>query len=163
MRNWFQDQDIFIIDRGYRGAIPTLQRLGINIEMPEILQQGQPQLTTEQANHSRTVPKSRWVVEARNGHMKSIFKFFNDIIRFAHVPNIRDFLLICACLINKYHVLIQMPDATIDPARRMVAKRNDVNVVQALVKQEGRRLRRGQWAQLNNADLPLFPRLTLNN
>jgi len=27
MRDWFRDEHIFIIDRGYKNAIPTLQRL----------------------------------------------------------------------------------------------------------------------------------------
>lgn len=162
MRNWFRDQDIFIIDRGYRDAIPTLERLGINIEMPSLLAQGQRQLTTEEANSSRIVTKSRWVVEARNGQMKSIFKFFHDKIIYAHVSNIRDFLLICAGIINKYHPMIQMQDATIDLARSMLEKRNEVNIVQARVEFEGLGTRRGQWTPLEEVDLPLFPRLTLD-
>lgn len=51
MRNWFQDQDIFIIDRGYRDAILTLQKLGVNIQMPSLLERGQSQLSTKDANH----------------------------------------------------------------------------------------------------------------
>lgn len=39
MRNWFQDQDIFIIDRGYRDAIPTLERLESNVKCHHWLNQ----------------------------------------------------------------------------------------------------------------------------
>jgi len=34
VRNWFQNEDIFLVDRGYRDAVPLLRRLGIQVEMP---------------------------------------------------------------------------------------------------------------------------------
>uniref|UniRef100_A0A8D8TA77 DDE Tnp4 domain-containing protein n=1 Tax=Cacopsylla melanoneura TaxID=428564 RepID=A0A8D8TA77_9HEMI len=40
MRAWFHDGDIFVVDRGYRDAIPMLERLGIQSKMPEIMQPG---------------------------------------------------------------------------------------------------------------------------
>jgi len=43
--------------------------------MPPYLELGQHQLNTE-ANKVRLITKTRWIVEARNGHMKSVFKFF---------------------------------------------------------------------------------------
>lgn len=76
MEDWFRDGDILIVDRGYRDATELLARLGIIWKMPTLLQQGRNQLTTEEANDSRLVTKTRWIVEARNGHIKSIFKFF---------------------------------------------------------------------------------------
>ncbi|EFN69791.1 hypothetical protein EAG_03885, partial [Camponotus floridanus] len=76
MRRWFQNNDIIIIDRGYRDAILLFERLGITWKMPALLNQNERQLNTEDANESRLVTKSRWVVEARNGHLRSIFKIF---------------------------------------------------------------------------------------
>lgn len=60
MQEWFQQEDIFVIDRGYRDAVLMLQRMGIDYKMPALLQQEQRQLTTEAANNSRIVIKLRW-------------------------------------------------------------------------------------------------------
>ena len=68
LRNWFQNGDIVLVDRGYRDVIPFLNRLGISYKMPALLERGQHQLTTEQANDSRIITKMRWIVESRNGH-----------------------------------------------------------------------------------------------
>lgn len=45
-------------------------------------------------------------VKTRNGHMKSIFKFFQDIIPTSHLKNIRDYR-IAGAIINKYFEPIQ--------------------------------------------------------
>ena len=54
---WIQEDDIFIVDRGFRDAIPLLQDLGIQAEMPKFMIKGQKQLSTEDANSSRLVTK----------------------------------------------------------------------------------------------------------
>ncbi|XP_071648173.1 uncharacterized protein [Temnothorax longispinosus] len=69
LQGWFQNGDIVLADRGYRDAIPLLQRLGIDHKMPPLLEHGQRQLPTQDANDSRIVKKNHWVVEARNGHL----------------------------------------------------------------------------------------------
>jgi len=102
MKAWFQQDDIVLVDRGYQDATDFLEGIGIRYKMPALLQQGQCQLTTEEANESRLVTKSRWINEARNGHMKSIFKFFDHTVPFAHIMNLRDYYLIAGALINKY-------------------------------------------------------------
>lgn len=76
LREWLGENVIIIVDRGYRDVLPLLQNLGIETHMPPLLQEGQTQLSTEDANDSRLITKSRWIVEARNGHIKMIFKFF---------------------------------------------------------------------------------------
>lgn len=80
MRHWFQENDIVLIDRGYRDATELLVHLGVMWKMPAHLPPGERQLNTEDANDSRIVTKSRWIVEARNGHIKSIFKFLQLMI-----------------------------------------------------------------------------------
>lgn len=37
MRNWFEEGDIVIVDRGYRDAIPTVEELGLISYMPPLL------------------------------------------------------------------------------------------------------------------------------
>lgn len=82
MNRWFQEGDILVVDRGYRDAIQLLDQLGITWKMSALLERNQRQLSTEQTNESRLVIKTRWVVEARNGHIKSIFKFLGEFGRF---------------------------------------------------------------------------------
>lgn len=145
MRQWFQEGDIFVIDRGYRDATETLQRMGSKVQMPSLLTNGRIQLTTQEANDSRIVTKTRWIVEARNGHLKSIFKFFKKIIGAQHVFNLKHFLLIAGAIINKHFDPIQMQDTTVELAERMLQKARDVNVVQARVDTENLRHKRGTW------------------
>ena len=53
MRNWFQEGNICILDRGYRDAIPTLHAIGLKTIMPPLLGQNQSQFSTEEANQAR--------------------------------------------------------------------------------------------------------------
>ena len=49
------EDDIFIVDRGFRDALPVLEDLGINGEMPMFLKKGEKQMSTEDTNLSRLV------------------------------------------------------------------------------------------------------------
>lgn len=103
MREWFPEGSIVVVDRGYRDATDLLQHLGISWKMPALLTPGQRQHSTEEANETRLITKTRWLVEARNGHIKSIFKFLDGTIPLQHVLNLRDFYRIAGAIINKYH------------------------------------------------------------
>lgn len=162
MREWFQGGDLFVVDRGYRDAIPTLQRLGIDVRMPALIEAEERQLTTEAANATRLVTKIRWIVEARNGLMKLLFKFLKDVISTTHLKNIRDFLLIFGAVINKYHPPIIMQDANIELADRMLERVHQPNIVHARVEAEGLRNRRGRWQPLIQAQQLQFPELNID-
>lgn len=69
-----------LVDRGYRDAEPFLRDLGIQHYMSALLEAKQNQLSTEDANASRIVTKNHWVVEGRNGHLRSVFKFFANTL-----------------------------------------------------------------------------------
>ena len=70
MLNWLQEGGLFIVDRGFRNSIALLESIGFRTEMPDYLNKGQKQHSTEEANHSRLVTKVRWVVESANGRVK---------------------------------------------------------------------------------------------
>lgn len=59
IKNWLSEDDIFIVDRGFRDALPLLEDLGIQAEMPRFLEKGQKQMSTSDANKSRLVTKVR--------------------------------------------------------------------------------------------------------
>lgn len=100
--DWFQAGDIFVLDRGYRDAINDLEDLGYVCRMPPLLERGERQLDTEDANEARLVTKQRWVVEARNGHMKSMFKYLNLNQQIHVLPHIGDYYRIAGAMINRY-------------------------------------------------------------
>lgn len=58
-REYRRDVTILIIDHGYSDALPFLENLGVNCKMPALLQQGQRQLNTDEANDSRLIIKTR--------------------------------------------------------------------------------------------------------
>lgn len=78
LQQWLQEGDIVICDRGYRDSVPVIEELGMTCLLPAFLQPGQNQLSTEDANQSRLITKTRWIIESRNGHIKSIFKSFEE-------------------------------------------------------------------------------------
>lgn len=131
--------------------------------MPELLQRGQRQFTTEQANNSRLVTIQRWVVEARNGHLKSMFKFLANRISITHVPNLGAFLRICGAIINKYHPTIHMERANDQLASILLQRVNGINMVQARVENEMLHTRNAQrWVALAANLVNDFPILSIS-
>ncbi|KAJ8916939.1 hypothetical protein NQ315_013411 [Exocentrus adspersus] len=161
LREWFQNQDIVLVDRGYRDAVPLLQHLGIDHRMPAFLQRGHRQLSTEDGNESRIIIKNRWVVEARNGHLKSVFKFLGQTMNLQHAQNLSGSYRIAGAILNRYHPLINMQDVNAEFARQMLQRSTVPNAIQARVEVDNLRLRNGQWRRLYGEDVPDFPLLDL--
>ena len=138
MHRWFQEDDIVIIDRGYRDATNLLQRLGITWKMPAFLPPHQHQLTTEEATESRLVTKSRWIVETRNGIMKSLFKLLQQVVQIA------------GATINRYHPLIFIQGADAEMANELLVEIEKFNTRNAQ-----------RWVQLDAGQLLDFPVLTI--
>lgn len=69
-KNWFQENDIFIVERGFRDAVDFLEEEGFNVKMPFYLKKGSKQHSTEEGNLSRLITRVHWVVESANGRIK---------------------------------------------------------------------------------------------
>lgn len=54
---WVEEDDIFIIDRGFRDSVAYLEELGIQAIMPAFMKKGEKQMSTQDANTSRLVTK----------------------------------------------------------------------------------------------------------
>lgn len=54
---WVEEDDIFIIDRGFRDSVAYLEELGIQAIMPAFMKKGEKQMSTPDANTSRLVTK----------------------------------------------------------------------------------------------------------
>ena len=57
VKQWVQEDDIFIVDRGFRDSLELLEDLGIKAEMPSFMIKGQKQMSVDEANSSRLVTK----------------------------------------------------------------------------------------------------------
>lgn len=57
LRNWLQEEDVFVVDRGFRDAQDVLEDVGIKLEMPAFMKRGDKQLSTLDSNLSRVVTK----------------------------------------------------------------------------------------------------------
>lgn len=162
LRNWFQNDDIVLVDRGYRDAIPFLQLLGIDSKMPALIPPGHRQLSTEDANETRIITKSRWIVESRNGQLRSVFKFFDRTFNVQHAKHTGDFYRIAGAILNRFHFVIHMQDATVELAQQMLLKLRTLNVIQARVESDNLQRRNGRWRRLDHRDIPDFPVLDLD-
>lgn len=162
IRRWFQEGDIFIVDRGYRDAIGMMDALGLEHRMPCSVRPGQRQLSTEEANESRLVTKTRWIVEARNGHFKSKFKFFSETIIMPHVIHFRDFYRICGAIINKYCDVININEANVEMANMILDRSRLENGLKQIVLNNNLDRRYGRWSRLTEEHIPNFPRLDMN-
>lgn len=162
LREWLGEDVIFIVDRGYRDVLPLLENLGIDHKMPPFLELGQKQLETAQANDSRLITKSRWIIEARNGHIKSIFKFFKNTISVVHAIHLREFYLIAGALINRYRENIHMAGATAELAQQMLERAQAENTLRLRVEREFLGRRNAMWNLLNENHVLDFPRLDID-
>uniref|UniRef100_K1RUT2 Uncharacterized protein n=1 Tax=Magallana gigas TaxID=29159 RepID=K1RUT2_MAGGI len=50
LKGWFHEDDVFIVDIGFRDSVEMLEELGILAEMPRLISKGQKQMTTLDAN-----------------------------------------------------------------------------------------------------------------
>lgn len=111
-RSYFRQNDIFILDRGFRDAIGLLTSLGYSVYQPESLEVGETQLSTIKANKSRCVTLCRWVVEVVNGRFKRDFKLLRNKYFNIYSKNLMPDFRIAAALLNNFHpVLTDRPDA----------------------------------------------------
>lgn len=122
--------DTLMLDRGFRDCVGYFKEKGFDIKMPGLIQRSERkgQLTTLEANKSRLVTATRFMVEARNGHLKSIFKIFNKTWNPKTITHLEDDVSICSALINRFFITFE-PNKGIGEtiARRMLARVDMVN------------------------------------
>lgn len=156
MRTYFQEGDVFILDRGFRDVIPQLQEFGFQAHMPESLTENEHQLTTLQANKSRCITMCRWVVERD-------FKLFRqDFFNRAAKHLMIDFRNGCA-LTNKFHpVIVNKPEASEYLAIARERLHLD-NVLANTVRTESLNRRRANFETIDShhPHLDQFPRLSI--
>ena len=157
IRSWLKENDIFIVDRGFRDSLSMLERLGIRTEMPSFLQKGQSQHTVEDSNTSRLVTKIRWVVESVNGRLKT-WKYLNNIIPNSQIPHIQDDLKTVCAICNKFMkplVSCNEESETLLGCKMLVLSKQN-NLLMENVKSNGWDKMRANWKVINDVSLS-FP------
>lgn len=164
LRQFFQPEDIFILDRGFRDCVPLLEQCNYTVHMPASLQEGEYQLSTLAANKSRTVTICRWVVEAVNGIFKQSFKLLrHEFCNLASKHAMTDFS-IAAALINKFHQRIRDRDDAPQILGIINQKLYTDNLLADFVVTNHLNRRRTQFLNISvNIDNVPFPRLELSD
>lgn len=93
-------RDIFLIDRGFRVSLKSIREKGFVAKTLCFSDTPSSSLTMEQANASRMVTKSRYIVEYVNGWIKNFFQFFNSTIRNTILLTIFDDFRIACVIYN---------------------------------------------------------------
>lgn len=107
-----KENDVFLVDRGFRDCVQMLKEKKFDVKMPELIQNDAVgrktgQLTTKKGNRTRTVTACRFVVEARNGHLKSVWKIFSRVLSTYEIKHLMKDIRIGAALINRFRVNIE--------------------------------------------------------
>ncbi|CAF4165165.1 unnamed protein product [Rotaria sp. Silwood2] len=154
---WLHDDDIIIVDRGFRDAVKAIEMFGFHSAMPRFLN-GKKQFSTADANYSRCVTKSRWAVESANGKIKQ-FKYFNEIIQNSAISFVSDYLHIVCAIINAYLVpAIKDSHAGKEMATEMLNLLVSENALQKRLTE----LTNIKWKKYD-AKMCLFPILTIDD
>ena len=160
---WIEENDIMILDRGFRDSLGVLKSLGIDVVMPSFLDPNQKQIDVQNANNSRFMTMLRWVVEGVNARIKR-FKWFNQVIPNFSLPSIQDFICILAALLNCFHASMKTPSPDDDDIiHRMYSLRNKSNTL--LIHLNDYYLTRNSiWNVTDIQHLPQkFPKLSLSD
>lgn len=158
LRNWLQEEDVFVVDRGFRDAQDVLEDVGIKLEMPAFMKRGEKQLSTIDSNLSRVVTKVRWVVEACNGRLKQ-WQYLSKTLPNSQIPFIGDYVRIVAALCNKYRPPISRSSEEDEQvAAKMLHLSQRANTLQERVEGEGLDRRGMRWSKVDVENVaPDFP------
>ncbi|XP_069130365.1 uncharacterized protein [Argopecten irradians] len=163
MREWLQEEDVLIVDRGFRDLVEFLGEIGIESHMPAFLLKGQKQHSSEEANTSRLVTKIRWVVESVNSRIKQ-WKYLANIVPNTQIPYIGDYVRLICAICNKYKGPLSAgnpDDDQILAAKMKVCPEKKKNVLQERVTEEGLDRKTHAWKKLDAADaVPDFPSMS---
>ncbi|XP_069109614.1 uncharacterized protein [Argopecten irradians] len=162
MKDWLQEDDLLVVDRGFRDSLDFLNDLGLKCKMPPFLNRGQKQHPTEEANSSRLITKIRWIVESVNGRLKQ-WKYLQNIVPNSQIPAIGDYLRLVAALCNRYRTPLNTGSTEEDQrvAAKMKVLAASTNTLQNRVQEEQLDRRTREWKPLDGATSVVeFPTLS---
>lgn len=149
--------DVMVVDRGFRDVTQDLKDRGFIVKIPLFLHPSKKQFTVEEANESRLVTKTRFIVETRNGHMKKMWKYFDGNNSTRICPHLMTDFKIGASMINAFRPLIITDGENHDSLGNSLVQR--LRVPNHLY-QTVERLKKQHFESIGNDDMNAFPRLT---
>jgi hypothetical protein len=176
---WLEDDDIVVVDRGFRDALTTINNFGFRVQMPDFLN-GKKQLSAREANNSRCVTKVRWIIEGgmneTNLTLVSMFHFFffilsvnakikqwryfSQTIQNSNISRVGSYLSIICALINAYRETNTINTVIgREWAQQMRILRDKENRLQRRLEQMNSGDRKPQWKKYD-AQLVIFPTLS---
>lgn len=159
--------DVFILDRGFRDVVKDIQELGYVVKIPACSDKKdkkdtKKQFSVEDANKSRLVTKTRFIVEARNGHMKMVWKYFNSVKTTAVIPDLMEDFKIGAALLNAYFPTIQTDQTMNEEVANLMLERQKIpNDLHSMVK--SLKVNETTFRLLEDDDFNQFPRLSVEH
>jgi len=133
LMQFLREGDVVLVDRGFRDAVAHLTALGLDVQMPAL--KSGPQLDTEQANRTRLITSCRWIVEARNGHLKQCYRQFDKVWPNKSISHMMLDFRIASAILNVFHPNI-IPRDGFEKATSMLAKVDKRNTLATLVADE---------------------------
>ncbi|CAC5381038.1 unnamed protein product [Mytilus coruscus] len=161
IKQWIKDDDVLVVDRGFRDAQAFLESLNLKVEMPCFIKKGQKQHTTEEANSSRLITKVRWVVESANGRVKQ-WRFLDKVVSNHIVPYIGDFVRIVSAFINCFRTPLINDFCNEELGQTMLDRAQLSKHVQKYVEDNNLIRKKAIYSEVNGTENVLdFPKLTL--
>lgn len=145
--------DVLILDRGFRDVVNNIKNL-------DYIKKNEKQFNVMEANESRLVTKTRFIVEARNGHMKSIWKCFSRTKNTYTMPHFMEDFKIGAALINTYFPVIHT-DVDVhlnDIGALMLSRKNHKNLLYPIVNSVT--INSTSFSAIDLEEMALLPRLS---
>ena len=161
IQDWLTDEDVLVLDRGFRDCLDYLQHLGYTCESPPFLGK-ESQHSVEEGNTSRLITKIRWVVESVNGRLKR-WEFLGKTLPNHHIPYIGDYVRIIAAICNKYRPPLKTDDADDEEIAKKMLERAKLkrNPLKALVERMGIKPLVSKWQKVDGSDGNVdFPELS---
>lgn len=154
-----QPGDVCLVDRGFRDCVEVLKSKLLDVRIPECIPKQKKQLTTMQANRSRLVTKCRYVVEARNGHMKCVWRMFKMVWTTKALPHLMDDFRIGAALLNKFfRNILTDKNLSAEVANRMLQRSHEPNKIAKIIDQATFQSNLKTFQSVDNFDM--FPEMT---
>lgn len=157
LKETFIENDVFLVDRGFRDSISAIETTGYVARMPHFIDTNATQLTWRQANKSRFVTKCRYAVEVINGRMKTVFKYFNNVWNNQSVPHLISDFKIAAALHNAFFDRFESDiENSEEVIKLMIERMNVPNFMVDLVLENNLNRKPASFRDIDNCELE-FP------
>ena len=146
---------------GFRDSVAECEKLGLRVFIPAH-SDGNRAFTTEEANSTRRVTLTRWLIEAVNGRLKNLFRFFGGrSIEAGYLRQAPKFFRICCALMNAFcdPLLEDRPEHKTN-ASKVLQVIDMSNLMYDRLDIAGLLRRTQRYEKITQISIPTFPKLS---